>query len=269
MTLLLRRSLLKRYSTLQTPTTPPTKRKLSTLTTLTVSSVFAFLGGYVSGTIYPPSFYQLLYPKPAPPPPVQHSQQSIEISNEIENKVNNLDIVKSLRSDKSYYESRPYTRLNESVKANSLTAGALRGGGRLAIPPVVFSKEDDSEAIIILHVGRGLCGHDGIIHGGLIATLFDESLARTAILSLPSKIGVTANLKVNYRAPLPADQFIMIKSTLNSLNGRKAFVNASLTSLDSKTLFADAQSLFIEPKYAHLLKSSGVTEALGGKVTEK
>jgi acyl-coenzyme A thioesterase PaaI-like protein len=27
-------------------------------------------------------------------------------------------------------------------------------------------------------MGRALCGHDGIIHGGLIATVFDETLAR-------------------------------------------------------------------------------------------
>jgi hypothetical protein len=30
-----------------------------------------------------------------------------------------------------------------------------------------------------VHVGRGVCGHDGIIHGGLLATILDESLART------------------------------------------------------------------------------------------
>lgn len=29
-----------------------------------------------------------------------------------------------------------------------------------------------------LHVGRGLCGHDGIVHGGLLATILDEAMAR-------------------------------------------------------------------------------------------
>jgi acyl-coenzyme A thioesterase PaaI-like protein len=32
--------------------------------------------------------------------------------------------------------------------------------------------------LVILHVGRAMCGHDGIVHGGLLATIFDESLAR-------------------------------------------------------------------------------------------
>jgi hypothetical protein len=48
----------------------------------------------------------------------------------------------------------------------------------LAVPPIVFARPDETEAIAILHLGRALCGHDGIIHGGLISTIFDESLAR-------------------------------------------------------------------------------------------
>lgn len=31
---------------------------------------------------------------------------------------------------------------------------------------------------VVLHLGRALCGHDGIVHGGLLATVFDETLAR-------------------------------------------------------------------------------------------
>lgn len=61
---------------------------------------------------------------------------------------------------------------------NTLTAGALRGPGKLALPPLLRVKEDESETVGILHFGRGLCGHDGIVHGGLIATVFDESLGR-------------------------------------------------------------------------------------------
>jgi len=37
--------------------------------------------------------------------------------------------------------------------------------------------------VAVIHLGRALCGHDGIIHGGLIATVFDESLARNVSLA--------------------------------------------------------------------------------------
>ena len=70
---------------------------------------------------------------------------------------------------------------------NSLTAGALRGPGKLALCPLVRVKKGASESYVFLHLGQGLCGHDGIIHGGLLATLLDESLGRMvrAIHPLP------------------------------------------------------------------------------------
>lgn len=61
---------------------------------------------------------------------------------------------------------------------NNLTAGALRGPGKLALPALARAKKDESESIVFVHLGRGLCGHDGIVHGGLLATLLDETLAR-------------------------------------------------------------------------------------------
>lgn len=61
---------------------------------------------------------------------------------------------------------------------HSLTSSILRGPGMLAVPPLAFVKTDESEAVLILHLGRSLCGHDGIIHGGMIATIFDEALGR-------------------------------------------------------------------------------------------
>ena len=85
-------------------------------------------------------------------------------------------------------------------------------------------------AIAVLHLGRALCGHDGIIHGGLIATIFDETLARNvsahtislvlaisilamltvipqqALLNLQSHIGVTASITINFKSPCTADQ---------------------------------------------------------------
>jgi len=48
----------------------------------------------------------------------------------------------------------------------------------LAVPPLAFVRTDESEAVLILHMGRSLCGHDGIVHGGMIATVFDEALGR-------------------------------------------------------------------------------------------
>jgi len=67
---------------------------------------------------------------------------------------------------------------SKPMHEHSLTSSILRGPGMLAVPPLAFVKTDESEAVLILHLGRSLCGHDGIIHGGMIATIFDEALGR-------------------------------------------------------------------------------------------
>ena len=79
-------------------------------------------------------------------------------------------------------------------------------------------------------------GHDSIIHGGLLATLLDEILARTAFFNLPSHIGVTANLSVNYRAPTKADQFIVVRTKLAKVDGRKATVQGRVEDLAGNLL---------------------------------
>ena len=55
----------------------------------------------------------------------------------------------------------------------------LRGPGKLSLRPLVRAKKDETGSILFAHVGRGSCGHDGIIHEGSLATLLNESLAGT------------------------------------------------------------------------------------------
>lgn len=62
---------------------------------------------------------------------------------------------------------------------NKLVAGSLRGPGQVAVMPLVRARKDEKESWILIHLGERLCGHEGIIHGGMIATVFDEWLAST------------------------------------------------------------------------------------------
>jgi acyl-CoA thioesterase FadM len=60
-----------------------------------------------------------------------------------------------------------------------------------------------------------------------------------AIVNLPEKVGVTAQLSLNYRAPTMADQFIVIKTKLGEVKGRKAYVTGRVETLDG-TLLVEA-----------------------------
>ena len=78
-----------------------------------------------------------------------------------------------------WYETRAYKDFPEERRVNNLTAGTLKGPGKLALTALVRSRKDESEGVVIVHLGRGLCGHDGIVHGGMLAMLLDEALGRT------------------------------------------------------------------------------------------
>ncbi|KAJ3734079.1 mitochondrial protein [Lentinula guzmanii] len=245
-----------------TSTSPShSRRRLLTLTL----TAFASLTAYTVGSVYPPPPLSLLFPSPAPAPPDPTSPDSLEYTVSLEKQLLSLPLLQSLRAApdaKEWYEARPYKNFPEERRVNNLTAGALRGPGKLAVPPVVWVRRDESESFVFIHVGRGLCGHDGIVHGGLLATLLDETMARTAINNLPERIGVTATLNLNYRAPTKADQFIVIKTKLGEVKGRKANVVARVEDMKG-TLLVEAEAMFVQPKYAKLLNTAVMRQVMG------
>jgi acyl-CoA thioesterase FadM len=66
-------------------------------------------------------------------------------------------------------------------------------------------------------------------------------------LNLPAKVGVTANLSVNYRAPARADQFITIHTRLDKVSGRKVTVSGTVTSLETGDVLTEAT--YVAPLY--------------------
>ncbi|GAA96191.1 uncharacterized protein L969DRAFT_84053 [Mixia osmundae IAM 14324] len=230
-----------------------------------------FASGYFLSSLYPapqPRLLAILFPRDAPASPSDESPEGKRHVEMIEQQLQDLPIIRQLRSETTakqgeamYRESRPHLRFPEAKRIHSLTSGTLRGPGKLAVAPIVFSTADNKQSVMVVHVGRSLCGHDGIVHGGLLATLMDESIARPAILALPSKLGVTANLTINYRSPVFADQFVVVRVNSDKIDGRKSWASGSIEDLNGKRL-VDAEALFIEPRMAKFLSNSAVREIL-------
>ncbi|KAJ7029695.1 HotDog domain-containing protein [Mycena alexandri] len=245
--------------------TPPSSRPFGTFATISLVSAFS-LGAYTLGALYPPPPISLLYPRPAPPPPADAtSPESLAHIAALETELQALPALhahRTLPDAEEWYETRPHEAIPEPVRVNKLTSGALRGPGKLALFPLARVRKDESAAVIFVHLGRGLCGHDGIIHGGLLATLLDEALGRNAIINLPEKVGVTATLSLKYKAPTRADQFVVMKTELVELKGRKARVSGRVEALDG-TLLVEAEALFIQPRYASLLNTTVIRQHMG------
>lgn len=186
-------------------------------------------------------------------------------TNTIEAFIENHPLTLSLRQNPTFTESRPHKNVPESMRAHNLMTGALAGHHALSIAPYVFNEENGKSMTMIMHLGTDICGHPGIIHGGLLATLLDEGLARCCFAALPSGVGVTANLNVDYRAPAPADGFYVLRAETRRVQGRKVWVEGWIETLAECgreiVLVAEARALFIEPKQAavsHVLEGLGI-----------
>lgn len=82
---------------------------------------------------------------------------------------------------------------------------------------------------------------------------------------------MTAWIRIDYKAPTRADQFIVFKSKVDRVDGRKVFVSGHIEDLEGTVLVkaesvtpivdgrdvltVSPRALFVQPKYAHLLKS--------------
>lgn len=162
--------------------------------------------------------------------------------------------VLALRADPNFVESRPHLKIPSVLRAYNLTAGTLMGPQRVPFPPVAWQDVtgDKKEYVQVSFVGDELCGHPGIVHGGYLATVLDEGLARCAFAALPGKMGMTANLNINYRAPCMAGQYIVLRGEVVKAEGRKAWVEGRIETLpegdEKPVVLADATGLFIQPK---------------------
>jgi hypothetical protein len=165
-------------------------------------------------------------------------------------------LAEKLRAQPGMTESRPHLKIPPAMRPHNLTGGTLLGDGKIEVPPLTFQEKDTAlpKMVQISYIGQALCGHPGIVHGGLLATLLDEGLARACFPALPNKVGVTASLKIDYRVPCPANSYLVLKAETTKVEGRKAWVKGWIELLGEEdgdgTKIVEAEALFIEPKGA-------------------
>ncbi|MEM7338107.1 MAG: PaaI family thioesterase [Actinomycetota bacterium] len=108
----------------------------------------------------------------------------------------------------------------------------------------ISGRRDGDEAVLTATLGPAKEGLPGVVHGGAVASLFDESMGWALWMdTVPS---VTAWLRVDYRAPVPSGVEVEIRATARERDGRKIMMEAKAT-VDG-ALVAEAEGLFIVPR---------------------
>jgi acyl-coenzyme A thioesterase PaaI-like protein len=121
----------------------------------------------------------------------------------------------------------------------------LPSRGQTMSPWTVIDHLDGDGLRATVRFGRHFVGHNGAVHGGAVALVFDELLGQASHAARPL-IARTAYLHVNYRSITPADRDLQVTARLVSLDGRKRVVAGEIR--DGARLCCDAEGLWVELK---------------------
>ena len=86
-------------------------------------------------------------------------------------------------------------------------------------------------------------GHPGFLHGGIIATLLDETMSKS--VRAKGLKAMTRHMEIEYHRPVPSHTPIRMEGRVVRSEGRKHFAEAHIFDIDGK-LLAEAKGLFVE-----------------------
>jgi acyl-coenzyme A thioesterase PaaI-like protein len=105
-----------------------------------------------------------------------------------------------------------------------------------------------TEVVVRTTLGLIYEGPMGMVHGGIIASLFDQLLS---IANIENGFGAfTGTLVVRYRAPCPLDTPLTFRCRTDRVEGRKVLASGELYAED--VLAAEAEGTFVQPSTERL-----------------
>ena len=114
-------------------------------------------------------------------------------------------------------------------------------------PPLhLVTVEDHVEGTAIF--GTAYEGPPGHVHGGVVASAFDEVLGM--VQSVTGHPGMTGTLTVRYRRPTPLHVEVRFFGRVDRVEGRKIFTSGTLTAGDQ--LCAEAEGIFVSVDFARM-----------------
>ncbi|WP_448624815.1 PaaI family thioesterase [Geodermatophilus sp. URMC 64] len=117
-------------------------------------------------------------------------------------------------------------------------------GSPVAPPMAVEDFPDEGRCVGRVTVGKPHEGPPGLVHGGVVATLLDHVVARSARVT--GHGGLTATLTVSYRRPVHLGVPLLVTGELLSVDGRRAKAVGRLVAEDDPgTTLAEAEGLLV------------------------
>jgi uncharacterized protein (TIGR00369 family) len=108
-----------------------------------------------------------------------------------------------------------------------------------------FLLAEDGGVVTLPTVADRFEGHPGYLHGGIIATLLDEAMSKSA--RARGLTTMTRKLEVEYLRPVPSGAPLRVDGRVVRSEGRKHWVEAAIRDAEG-TVLAQGKGLFVEVK---------------------
>lgn len=142
---------------------------------------------------------------------------------------------------------QPVESMNMAEK--TMNSDPLSGSNCFACGPenprglrLVFRTEADSSMSAPWRPDATLEGYSGIIHGGMVSTVLDESMAK--VVAAGGVRALTAELRVRFRRQTPSGEELRIRGWIESRSRRMIKTEAELLAADGSEL-AHAWAVFL------------------------
>ncbi|MBL3538156.1 PaaI family thioesterase [Aminivibrio sp.] len=107
----------------------------------------------------------------------------------------------------------------------------------------IYWNEEENRTEITIRPDITWCGYDGVVHGGIIASVFDDAMA-WAVRKTIDSWAVTGEISVRYLRPVREGKEYVVEGRVGRLSGRKITTAARMADDSGKTV-AEATALFI------------------------
>lgn len=108
-----------------------------------------------------------------------------------------------------------------------------------------FLELEGGELLGAFHPQQHHQGYPGRLHGGIASTLLDETIGRAINLSDPDAWGVTVELRVKYRKPVPLDGEVRALARITKDSSR-LFEGTGEIVLDDGTVAVEASGKYLK-----------------------
>ena len=107
-------------------------------------------------------------------------------------------------------------------------------------------------------VPENFCGFDGMVHGGFISMILDETCC-WALFARYGRLGVTRQLTVRFLLPVPTGEPLQVEGRVQEIDARTAVVLAVIRNAGGEVL-AEGESSWSFPRLGRIAGMAGVKE---------